>query len=89
MVRFGKYHGLLVVAWKGTALQWKQHEQVWPGAFDNMRWYQYPIEMFCFSGALFVGVMEAWVATGVMYFVLLALAIRKFPICLFTLSEIK
>jgi hypothetical protein len=38
-----------------------------------MRWYQYPLEVFCFSGALFVGVMEAWVATGVMYFVLLAL----------------
>jgi hypothetical protein len=73
---FGQILGLALfffMAYKGTAYQWELHERAWPGVFDNMRWYQYPIEMFCFSGALFMGVMWALMACGCAYMVLLGL----------------
>ena len=75
-VIFGQILGLALfffMAYKGTAYQWELHERAWPGVFDNMRWYQYPIEMFCFSGALFMGVMWALMACGCAYMVLLGL----------------
>lgn len=78
--------GLFVfVGWKGTQYSWQQHEAVWPGVFDNMKWYQYPIEMFCYGGSLFVGFMVATVVTAVAYAAVMAV-VSLGAVCLLALT---